>query len=321
MFYIGNVKIENPYILAPMAGFTDLAFRSICKSFGTSLVFTEMVSDKGILYEGEKTLDLIKISDEERPVAVQIFGSDKESLTEAALKICELVKPDLININMGCPVTKVAVKSKAGSYLLKDKEKIREIVKSVSAAIPVPLTVKIRLGWSNKNDALEIAKIIEEAGAKALFVHGRTREEFYQGEADWEIIKKIKKNINIPVIGNGDINSPEDAIKKLKETGVDAVMIGRKALNYPFIFKECLELEKTGSYEKASKKDIINLIIKHINLELKYKDEKLVNLEMRTKVHYYLKGLSNTKDLKQRVITSKSIYDIIDMLENYKEIL
>ena len=219
MFKIGNLEFENNICLAPMAGFCNSAFRRIAREMGAGLVFAEMVSDKALFYGDKKTLEMLKMTEEERPIAQQIFGSDKDSFVIAAKKVMEIMKPDIIDINMGCPVPKVAVKSQAGSALLKNPEKIEEIVKAVVEAVEVPVTVKIRSGWDqNSINAVEVAKVIEKAGASAITVHPRTRSQGYSGKADWSIIKKVKESVNIPVIGNGDIKSAIDAKRMIEET-------------------------------------------------------------------------------------------------------
>ena len=226
-WYIGNVEIKNKIVLAPMAGICNSSFRRICKEMGCGLVYAEMVSDKAITYNNKKTLDMLYMTEEERPLAQQIFGSDKESFVIAAKYIYENMKPDIIDINMGCPVPKVAVRAQAGSALLKSPDKIYEIVKAVVESVPVPVTVKIRSGWDSKSiNAVEVAKIVEKAGASAICVHPRTRSQGYSGKADWNIIKLVKENVNIPVIGNGDVKTPEDVKRMLDETNCDAVILG-----------------------------------------------------------------------------------------------
>ena len=225
---IGNVEIDNKIVLAPMAGICNSAFRRICKEMGCGLIYAEMVSDKAITYNNQKTIDMLYMTEEERPIVQQIFGSDKESFVVAAKYIYENMKPDIIDINMGCPVPKVAVRAQAGSALLKDPDKIYEIVKAVVEAVPIPVTVKIRSGWDSNNiNAVEVAKTVERAGASAICVHPRTRSQGYSGKADWNIIKAVKDNVSIPVIGNGDVKTPEDVVNMLNTTGCDAVMIGR----------------------------------------------------------------------------------------------
>ena len=240
-FYIGNVKIDNKVVVAPMASITNTSFRKICKDMGAGLIVAEMVSDKAIMHDSKKTLDLLKMTDYERPISQQIFGSDIESFLIATKKIINIMNPDIIDINMGCPVPKVAIKNQAGSGLLKNPEKVKEIVSEVVKISTVPVTVKIRSGWDDNNiNAVEIAKICEEAGAGAITVHARTRKQGYTGKADWNIIKEVVDAVSIPVIGNGDIKTPYDAKRMLDETGCTAIMIGRGLLGNPWLIKDTI---------------------------------------------------------------------------------
>ena len=274
---IGNVEIKNRVVLAPMAGISNSAFRRIAKEMGCGLIVAEMVSDKAICYGSKKTLDMLYMTDFERPLSQQIFGSDKESFVKAAIYIEQNMHPDIIDINMGCPVPKVAVSAQAGSALLKNPDKVYEIVKAVVEAIHIPVTVKIRSGWdSNHINAVEIAKICEKAGASAITVHARTRAQGYTGKADWNIIKKVKENVNIPVIGNGDIKSPIDAKRMLDETKCDAIMIARGALGNPWIIKNTVHYLETGKLlPEPTKQDKIDMIKKHLNYLLEIKPEKV----------------------------------------------
>lgn len=283
MWRIGNVEIDNQVIMAPMAGISNNAYRKIIKEMGAGLVYAEMVSDKAITYHNQKTIDMLYMDETERPISQQIFGSDKESFVEAAKFICEKMKPDIIDINMGCPVPKVALRSQAGSALLKNPEKVYDIVKAVVDAVDIPVTVKIRSGWDNKSiNAVEIAKTCEKAGVSAIAVHPRTRAQQYSGLADWKIIKAVKESVSIPVIGNGDIKTCFDAKKMLEETGCDAVMIGRGLLGNPWLVKETIDyLEKGSLPKKITKQEKIEMIKKHYSYLIAIKNEKLALLEMR----------------------------------------
>ena len=317
---IGDVEIGNQVVLAPMAGVCDSAFRSIVKSMGCGLIETEMVSDKAIMHGSDKTKKMLYMTDYERPISQQIFGSDVESLTIASKYIHKNMKPDIIDINMGCPVPKVAIKSKAGSALLKNPDKIYDIVKSLSNAVTIPITVKIRSGWDRDNiNAVEIGKIVEDAGASAITVHPRTREDGYGIDADWSIIKKVKKTLSIPVIGNGDIRSCYDAKKMLHETKCDAIMIGRAALGNPWLIKECVEYLENGTEpEKVSIDERMNMLKKHAESLSKNKNEKIAMHKMRTHAVYYLKSLPKNVDIRPKIFKMNTKEELFNLLDEYK---
>ncbi len=319
MWKIGNVEINGPIVLAPMAGISNSAYRKIIKEMGADLIYAEMVSDKAIVYENKKTYDLLKMSDYERPIAQQIFGSDVESFVAAAKKIEEEMRADIIDINMGCPVPKVAVRAQAGSALLKNPEKIGEIVESVVKAVKVPVTVKIRSGWDDAHiNAVEVAKVIEKAGAKAIAIHARTRAQGYAGKANWDIIRQVKEAVSIPVIGNGDVTSPELAKKMLEETGCDAVMVGRGVLGNPWLIKNIKEYLEAGKIiTKPTFKDKIDMIKRHYELLLQDKPEKLALLEIRSHAIWYLKGLPKSAEIKNKICSCKSSEEIFSILKEY----
>ncbi|MEG0826194.1 MAG: tRNA dihydrouridine synthase DusB [Bacilli bacterium] len=321
MFKIRNIEIENNIVIAPMAGISNSAFRTICKEMGAGLIVAEMVSDKAIMYKNQKTIEMLYMTDYERPISQQIFGSNKESFVIAAKYIYKTMKPDIIDINMGCPVPKVAEKSLAGSALLKNPIKVKEIVEAVVKAVPIPITVKIRSGWDKTSiNAVEIAKIIEQAGASAITIHPRTRSQGYSGLSDWNIIKEVKKNVSIPVIGNGDIKTCYDAKRMIEETGCDAVMIGRGILGNPWLIKD---INNYINYDIIPSKVTINekieVIKKHINYLVKTKNEKTTLLEIRSHIGWYFKGEPNAKELKEKACLTKTIEELFNLLNNYKE--
>ena len=320
MFKIGNIEIKNNVVLAPMAGICNSAFRRIVKEFGAGLIYAEMVSDKAIVYENEKTKKMLYMTDEERPISQQIFGSDVESFVNAAKIVYKEMNPDIIDINMGCPVPKVAVSAQAGAALLKNPEKVGEIVKQVVNAVPIPVTVKIRSGWDfNHINAIEIAKICEKNGASAICIHPRTRSQRYEGKADWSIIKEVKKNVSIPVIGNGDIKTVYDAKKMLEDTKCDAIMIGRGVLGNPWLIRDIINYLNYGIIPKEiTKEEKIDMCIKHLNYLLEVKDEKTAVLEMRSHIAWYLKGISGSNEIKRKIFMSTKKEDILNILNNFR---
>jgi len=321
MWKIGDIEIKNRVVLAPMAGICNSSFRRICKEMGVGLIYAEMVSDKAIFYNNRKTIDMLEMKEEERPIVQQIFGSDKDSFVVAAKYIYENMHPDIIDINMGCPVPKVAVRAQAGSALLKDPKKIKEIVTEVVKSVPIPVTVKIRSGWDQNNiNAVEVAKICEEAGAKAICVHGRTRSQGYSGKADWNIIRQVKENVGIPVIGNGDVKDIYSAKKMLEETGCDAVMIGRAVLGNPWLIRDVINyLEEDKMPYDVSNIEKIDMCLKHLQYLQQIKDERVAVLEIRNHIAWYLKGLEGSNEIKNKVYLTRKINDIINILIEYKK--
>lgn len=315
---IGNVEIENQLVLAPMAGITNEAFRSICKEMGAGLVVCEMISDKALSFHNAKTIKMTGVSQNEHPLSMQIFGADKETLVYAAKWIYENTDADIIDINMGCPVNKVAKRAGAGSSLLRDPNKVYEITKAVVEATPLPVTVKIRIGWDENNiNAVENAKMIEKAGACAIAVHGRTRAQMYSGHANLDVIKDVVEAVNIPVVGNGDIVDGPSALHMLEYTGCKAIMIGRGALGNPWIFKEINAYFAGEEFKRPSKEEIYNMIVDQYERLLKLKGERLALLEMRSHGGWYLKGMQGSAQIKNKANQALSFEEVKKILKEY----
>ena len=311
---IGNVTLSNPYILAPMAGVTDLPFRLLCKEQGAGLLCMEMVSAKAIQYNNKNTKALLEIHPEEEPVSLQLFGSDPEVISEVAKRIEELPFA-ILDINMGCPVPKI-VKNGEGSALMNQPKLVHEIVEKTVKAIQKPVTVKIRKGFNDESiNAVEIAKIIEDAGGAAVAVHGRTREQYYSGKADWDIIRQVKDAVSIPVIGNGDVTSGESALAMMQKTGCDSVMIGRGAQGNPWIFSELREYEKTGQMPaRPSHEELKEMMLRHARLQMQYKGDYLGIREMRKHVAWYTTGLPNSAKLRGEINAVESYEELQELL-------
>lgn len=314
---IAGIELENNIFLAPMAGVTDMPFRILCKEQGCGLVYTEMVSAKGMHYNDEKSSKLADINDAEKPASVQIFGSDPKIMAGIAERLNDS-EASFIDINMGCPTPKIT-KNGEGSALMRRPELVAEIVREVSRATTKPITVKIRKGWNDESiNAVEIAKIAEENGARAVAVHGRTREQFYSGKADWSIIRKVKESVSIPVIGNGDVVTPQDAKNLLEQTGCDAVMIGRGAQGNPWIFKKVLAwLQRGELIPDPAPQEKIDTIIRHMDMLTELKGEHIALCEMRKHIAWYIKGMRNATYVKEKVFHTSDREEIVHLLHEY----
>ncbi|MCO4329782.1 tRNA dihydrouridine synthase DusB [Staphylococcus hyicus] len=320
MWKIGDVEIENRVVLAPMAGVCNSAFRLTVKEFGAGLVCAEMVSDKAILFNNPKTMKMLYIDENERPLSLQIFGGEKETLVEAAEYVDKNTTADIIDINMGCPVSKI-IKCEAGARWLLDPNKIYEMVSAVTERVSKPVTCKMRIGWDEDHIyAVENAKAAERAGAAAISLHGRTRVQMYEGKADWDIIRQVKEAVNIPVIGNGDVTSPELAEKMLKETGVDAVMIGREALGNPWMIYRTVHYLETGELiDEPEVDDKVEIALLHLRRLVDLKGEKVGVMEMRKHASWYLKGVRGNGKARKALNQAETEAEMIEILTDFRD--
>lgn len=314
---IGTVKLDNNVFLAPMAGVTDISFRILCKRQGCGLTYTEMVSAKGLHYKSDNTAELLEIAEEEKPAAAQVFGSDPELVAKAA-RHAAMGGAAIIDINMGCPTPKI-VKNGDGSALMRKPELAREIIRATVKAAAVPVTVKTRKGWDDESvNAVQLAVIAAEEGAAAVTIHGRTREQFYSGTADWNIIKQVREAINIPLIGNGDITCPEDAKRMLEETGCDAVMIGRGAQGNPWIFSRTIEYLRTGKLlPEPTYQQRIEMILLHLDMVTALKGESIGVKEMRKHAAWYLKGIPGSAKIKAEIFKMTTVTQVKALLQEF----
>jgi nifR3 family TIM-barrel protein len=317
---IGNIEMKNPVVLAPMAGVCNSAFRLTVKEFGAGLVCAEMISDKGIVFKNEKTMNMLYIDERENPLSLQIFGGEKETLVEAAKFVDKNTNADIIDINMGCPVNKI-IKCEAGAKWLLDPNKIYEMVSAVVDAVDKPVTVKMRIGWDEDHIyAVKNAQAVERAGGAAVSMHGRTRVQMYEGTANWDIIREVKQSLNIPLIGNGDVKTPEDAKRMLDETGVDGVMIGRAALGNPWMIYSTVKYLETGELVgDPSIREKIDVCLLHLDRLIALKNEDIAVREMRKHAAWYLKGLRGNAKVRNGINACNTRNDLVTLLTDYVE--
>jgi nifR3 family TIM-barrel protein len=315
MLKIGDITMKNPVVLAPMAGVCNSAFRLTVKEFGAGLVCAEMVSDKGIVYKNEKTMNMLYIDEAEKPLSLQIFGGEKETLVEAAKFVDQHTNADIIDINMGCPVPKIT-KTDAGAKWLLDPEKIYEMVAAVVDVVEKPVTVKMRKGWDEEHVfAVQNAQAVERAGGKAVTLHGRTRVQMYQGKANWDIIREVKQSVNIPVIGNGDVQTPQDAKRMLEETGCDGVMIGRAALGNPWMIYRTVQFLETGKLlGEPSVREKMDVCLLHLDRLIAIKNEDIAVREMRKHAAWYLKGIRGNAKVRNAINECATRNELVSLL-------
>lgn len=321
MFKIGDIQISNPIVVAPMAGVSNAAFRTIVKQFGAGLVVCEMISDKGIQFRNEKTLNMLHIAPNEYPLSIQIMGGSRETLVGAAKYVSENTECAIIDINMGCPVNKV-IRAEAGARWLLDPNKVYEMVASVVDAVDKPVTVKMRTGWDNDHlYAVENALAAERAGAAMIAMHGRTRVQMYEGKADWDILNEVSQAVSkVPFIGNGDVNSPQKVKELLESTGVDGVMVGRAALGNPWIIKQMVHYIETGEeLPPMTAREKIDIAIDHFGRLIELKGEYTANKEFRSQAHYYLKGIPRSSKIKVKINEFEDPQDVIDLLDQFAD--
>lgn len=313
---IKNIQLKDNIVLAPMAGVTDAAYRGICLDMGASLVTTEMISDKGLLFKNKKTLDMININDNEHPIAIQLFGSEAKSILDAAKLVLEYSKPDMIDLNMGCPMRKI-VQNGSGSALLKDPDKIYTIVRTLTDNLDIPISVKIRAGWDHQSiNCDKVAKILEKAKASLITIHGRCRSDFYEGVANLDYIKMVKDSVSIPVCGNGDVKDIKSYKHMMEYTGCDMVAIGRAALGNPWIFKELTSYNSNLSYIPLTKEEVLDMILKHTQELIKINGEHVASILMRTHAAWYLKNLAGTKKYKVLITACSTYQDIVNIVND-----